>query len=346
MEVTSHNSQHEAAEELALVTDSATVTRIEAMDRERHDEVIDAVKMLLEVYNEEDWLDEDEANGGDLDWDGLRDVLEPANVDSALAGKLDRLQNRYERDHPMLMSLRFRTEEPFDFVPGQYGTLRYDGTARPYSIASSPNSDETELCIRRVPDGSLTPKICDTLSEGDEITFRGPNGDFVMRDPSERDIVFIATGTGVAPFKSMIDYTFEDGLDTFEGEQRDIWLFLGCSWEDDLPYCEAFSDRADEHENFHFVPTLTREEYLSRWTGEADYVQQTLLKYLSADPSSLDEDLQAYLDEDPAFDIDTRIDPESTEVYACGINAMVYGVVDVVDAAGVPRENISCEGYG
>jgi ferredoxin-NADP reductase len=320
MEVTSHNSQHEAAEELALVSDSATVTRIEAMDRERRDDVIDAVRMLLEVYNEEDWLDEDEANSGKLDWNGLRDVLKPKGEDSALAKKLDRLQNRYERDYPMLVSIRFQTEDPFDFVPGQYGTLRYDGTARPYSIASSPNSDETELCIRRVPDGTLTPKLCDTLSEGDEITLRGPNGDFVPRDPSERDVIFIATGTGVAPFKSMIDYMFEEGFDTFEGKQRNIWLFLGCSWEDDLPYREAFYDLADEHANFHFVPTLTREEYLSRWTGETDYVQQTLLKYLAADPSSLDEDLRTSLDEDPVSDIDAQIDPDSTEVYACGIN--------------------------
>jgi NAD(P)H-flavin reductase len=108
-----------------------------------------------------------------------------------------------------------------------------------------------------------------------------------------------------------------------------------------------FSDLADEHATFHFVPTLTHEEYLTRWMGETDYVQQTLLKYLDTnDPSSLDENLQPYLDEDPVSDIDAWIDPDSTEIYACGINAMVYSVVDVVSAAGVPEENISCEGYG
>lgn len=359
MEVTPHNSQHEAAEELSLVSDSATVTRVETMDRERRDDVLKAVTLLLEVYNEEEWLDDSGVDGNpdsgteedttDIDWDSLRDVLAPKNEDSALATKIDKLQNRYERDHPMLVSIRFQTEEPFDFVPGQYGTLRYDGTSRPYSIASSPNSDETELCIRRVPDGDLTPRICESLSEGDEVTIRGPNGDFVLNDPSERDLVFIATGTGVAPFKSMIDYTFEEGRDTFEGEQRDVWLFLGCSWEDDLPYRDAFRDLANEHEHFHFVPTLTREEYLSHWEGETDYVQQTLLKYFdpgAVDASSLHDGLQAYLEEAPVSDIEARLDPDSTEVYACGINAMVYGVVDVVDAAGVPDEHISCEGYG
>lgn len=354
MQIASHNSQHDAAEDLPLVSDAATITGIEPMDRVRREEVIDAVELLLEVYNEKEYLDDvDGANN--LDWDRLRDVLIPDTDDAegenrgVLATKLDTLQDRYERDHPMLVSLRFQTDDSLQFVPGQYVTLRYDGTSRPYSIASSPNSDETELCVQRVPDGTLTPTLCETLDEGDTISIRGPSGDFVLADPSERDLVFSATGTGIAPFKSMIDYTFEEEHHLFEDEPRDIWLFLGGAWEDDLPYRDAFRDLDETYEQFHFVPTLTRETYLSLWKGENAYVQQTMMKYFdteTVDSSALDEDLRMYLDEEPRLDIDAQLDPNSMEVYACGINTMIHDLTEALEAVGVPEANISAEGYG
>lgn len=352
MKIASHNSQHEAAEELPLISDAATITGIEIMDQERREDVIDAVKLLLEVYNEEDWLD-GVSGADDIDWTSLRNVLETDTESgtesrkAVLSTKLDTLQNRYEREHPMLVSIRFQTEDTFDFVPGQYVTLRYEEVARTYSIASSPNNDEMELCIRRVPGGTLTPKLCETLAVGDEISIRGPNGDFVLTEPSEQHLVFIATGTGVAPFKSMIEYTFEEDL--ADGDSRDVWLFLGSSWKDDLPYRETFRTLDAEHENFHFVPTLTREKYLSRWDGETAYVQQTLMKYFDSeavDASALDENVRPYLDEEPATDIDARLDPNTMEAYACGLNAMVFSLIDAVKTTGVSEEMIDAEGYG
>lgn len=354
MRIASHNSQHEAAEELPLISDAATITGIEIMDQERREDVIDAVKLLLEVYNEEDWLDG--VNGADdIDWTSLREVLgshtesDTEQREDVLSTKLDTLQNRYEREHPMLVSIRFQTDDSFDFVPGQYVTLRYEETARTYSIASSPNNDETELCIRRVPGGTLTPKLCETLSVGDEISIRGPNGDFTLTEPSEQHLVFIATGTGVAPFKSMIKYTFEEDLEDGGGDSRDVWLFLGASWKDDLPYRETFQTLDEEHENFHFVPTLTREKYLSRWGGETAYVQQTLMKYFDSeavDASDLSETVRPYLDEPPVTDIDARLDPDTMETYACGLNAMVFSLLDAVKATGVSEKKIEAEGYG
>jgi CDP-4-dehydro-6-deoxyglucose reductase len=167
----------------------------------------------------------------------------------------------------------------------------------------------------------------------------------VLDGPSDRDLVFMATGTGVAPFKSMIDYVFEHGWD----EGRHVWLFLGCGWEDDLPYREAFREYDRTREGFHFVPSLTREELLTDWAGETDYIQRVLLSYLdddALDGVSLPSELAAYRDAEPARDIDARIDPADVELYACGITAMVGTLVAAARAVGVNDEHMEYEGFG
>ncbi|WP_254545841.1 ferredoxin--NADP reductase [Halomarina pelagica] len=347
MAVRPHNDQHEAVEELPLVSEAATVTDVTAMDRDRREAVLDALERLLDVHNCDEWLASGEWTRDRPDWARLRAVLAPEEG-SDLERRLDRLRERYERPYPMLVSVRFRTDDPFDYRPGQYVTLRYRDVSRPYSIASSPNADETELCVRRVPDGTLTPWLCDDLEPGDNLAIRGPNGEFLLESPSERDLVFLATGTGVAPFKSMIDYVFEEGWDEHGGDRRDVWLFLGAAWEDDLPYRDAFAALDDERENFHFVPTLSREGYLTDWEGETDYVQYALTKYLDAGAvaGDLPTDLDAYLGVEPVVGVDARIDPGSVEVYACGVSAMAYGLVDVAEAVGVPERHVHAEGYG
>src|SRR5699024_7048182 len=250
-----------------------------------------------------------------------------------------------------LLRLRFRPDESIEFVPGQYARISYEEEEpRVYSIANSPNDSALELCIRRVPDGHLTPDLCDRATEDDEVFVRGPYGDeFMLQDPSERDLVFVATGTGAAPFKSMIDYTFEEGRDECDGTERDVWLFLGSSWEDDLPYREEFLDLADEHDNFHPVFTCSREECLGDWDGETEYVQHTLLKYLDPDTIDIDalpSDATEFVGSDPTEDIDARIDPKNAEVYVCGLGVMCESVKEVIEPLGVPDLYYEEESYG
>jgi CDP-4-dehydro-6-deoxyglucose reductase len=159
----------------------------------------------------------------------------------------------------------------------------------------------------------------------------------------------MATGTGVAPFKSMIDHCFEQGWDTHDGEPRDVWLFLGCGWADDLPHRAAFRQYDREYEHFHFVPSLTREPLVTDWAGETEYIQRVLLSYLEDGALSgveLPPGLAAYRDADPAPDVDARIDPGNVELYACGITAMVGVLVDAARAVGVPDEAMQYEGFG
>ena len=347
MEVKQHDAIEAAAEQLPLVAENAVVTQVTAMDDERHEDVADAVVTLLDAHNEDDLLESGSWGPDPIDWTQVREVLDP-DPDSSLETKLDKLQTRDERPYPMLVEIRFEPDEPMDFAPGQYLTLRYDGISRPYSIASSPNEDDVALCIRHVPEGHLTPKLCQGLETEESVEVRGPNGDFLLNDPSRRDVVFLATGTGAAPFYSMINYIFEEENDVFEGQRRDVWLFLGSSWKDDIPYMDEFSELNDEHENFHFVPTCSRETYLSDWDGETAYVQHTLMKYLKEEAMSDDvkESLAASAEEEPIYDIDERIDPSNIEAYACGVSAMAYGLVDVAEGIGVPELHVHVEGFG
>jgi len=149
--------------------------------------------------------------------------------------------------------------------------------------------------------------------------------------------------------KSMIDYSFETGRDEYRGEERDVWLFLGAAWEDDLPYHDAFLELASDHENFHYVPCLSREPWLTAWNGETDYIQDALLKYVDeralAD-AAFGRHMAEMLENRPAVTVDARIDPGQLEVYACGINAMVYSLETAVQRLGVPDRHVHCEGYG
>src|SRR5512135_3803956 len=102
----------------------------------------------------------------------------------------------------------------FGFVAGQWLSLKAnkpDGEeiTRAYSIASPPADDSRfALCLNRVQDGFMSNFLCD-LNEGADIGCQGPFGDFILRPPL-RDTLFIATGTGIAPFRSMLHWLLAD----------------------------------------------------------------------------------------------------------------------------------------
>jgi CDP-4-dehydro-6-deoxyglucose reductase len=331
-----------------VVDQTATVTAAKAMDESRLEEVNAALSEHWETVS--DHVDTDEPTDV-RGWKRVADELAEAGEDR-LADKIGTLADRADRPHPSLLTLRLEpSERELSFDPGQYVRISFeDKPPRVYSIASSPNETELELCITRVPGGHLTPTLMDDAERDDELFVRGPyGGELTLFDESDRDMVFVATGTGVAPLHSMIQYTFEEGLDSHDGEPRDVWLFLGASWRDDLPYADAFEALADEHENFHYVPTVSREILLHDWAGETDYVQQVLLKYLdeeAVDRERLPESFHEYLDADPEYDIDAVVDPESAELYVCGVGRMCDSVTDVTESLGLKEQVTKVESYG
>jgi ferredoxin-NADP reductase len=175
----------------------------------------------------------------------------------------------------------------FGFVPGQwlsFKTNKRDGEeiTRAYSIASPPGNDNRfALCLNRVQDGFMSNFLCD-MKEGDEILCQGPFGDFILRPPM-RDTIFIATGTGIAPFRSMLHWLLnpmEDGCprpcspdaNHARHKGKHLYLIFGNRTEKDIYYHEEFQRLATEHLNFHYMPTLSRGS--PDWAGLRGYVQE------------------------------------------------------------------------
>src|SRR5271169_3174471 len=135
--------------------------------------------------------------------------------------------------------LEFEMEDVplFGFVAGQWLSFKTnmpddEEITRAYSIASPPADDNRfALCLNRVQDGFMSNFLCD-MKEGDEISCQGPFGDFILRPPL-RDTLFIATGTGIAPFRSMLHWLLADPV---RHQDKQLHLLFGNRTEKDIYY--------------------------------------------------------------------------------------------------------------
>jgi len=206
----------------------------------------------------------------------------------------------------------------FGFVPGQWLSLKAnkpDGEeiTRAYSIASPPGDDNRfALCLNRVQDGFMSNFLCD-IKEGDEIRCQGPFGAFILR-PSLRDTVFIATGTGIAPFRSMLHWLLADPT---RHQQKQLWLVFGNRTEKDIYYHEEFLRLASQHNNFHYLPTLSRGA--PDWLGLRGYVQEHVPEVVQGRA-----DMHAYI---------------------CGLDKMIKANRDLLKSTGWDRKSILYEKY-
>ena len=179
--------------------------------------------------------------------------------------------------------------DPFPFVPGQFVSIQQpksDGKVhtRAYSLASEPRPEPAfDLCLNRVENGFLSNWLCD-LEEGSRIQFHGPHGMFTLRQP-QQDAIFIGTGTGVAPIRGMIRWLFQE-----PGRHRGLeyWLVYGTRHETGLYYEDEFHAIEREHQNFHYIPTLSR--CGNDWQGCRGYVQDHIKEI-----AGTRRDMQAYI---------------------------------------------------
>jgi CDP-4-dehydro-6-deoxyglucose reductase len=162
------------------------------------------------------------------------------------------------------------TLSSFDFVPGQFVTLdlpiheKINKRLRSYSIASWPDGTNTfELVIVLMPDGVGSKYLFNEMHEGSELTFRGPQGTFKLPDPITTDLIFIATGTGIAPFRSMVHYIKHNKV-----PHKHIYLVFGTRTSGDLLYYNELKRLEAEMPSFSYIPTLSRE----KWEGCCGYV--------------------------------------------------------------------------
>jgi CDP-4-dehydro-6-deoxyglucose reductase, E3 len=203
--------------------------------------------------------------------------------------------------------------EQFAFVPGQFVSIEHavgeKKITRAYSIASEPlGTNRFELCLDLVQDGLLSPLLF-SLKPGDTVEIRRPLGMFVLRDPP-RDSVLIATGTGVAPFRSMLRAKLG-------GSSQRFTLVSGARHEEDLLYRGEFEEMAKRYPNFRFLPALSRPG--ATWTGRTGYVQEHLAEAIG--------------------------DRRDLDVFLCGLKQMVDQVRTILKEMGFDRKQILFEKY-
>ncbi|HWR32644.1 MAG TPA: FAD-dependent oxidoreductase [Chitinophagaceae bacterium] len=183
-------------------------------------------------------------------------------------GKVIRIENEAPNTRRFLIEVVGLTS--FDFKPGQFVTLdlpiheKPNKRIRSYSISSWPNGNNTfELLIVLAQGGLGTTYLFNEIKVGSELTFRGPQGVFTLPDKIDKDIFFICTGTGIAPFRSMINHIYLHNV-----PHKKIHLVFGCRKKEDLLYYNELKELAQKMPEFEYHPTLSREQ----WEGDFGYV--------------------------------------------------------------------------
>ena len=231
--------------------------------------------------------------------------------------------SRWEEIASGLAIVGVRTEDGrFPFEPGQYATLGLVGEAgklvqRPMSISSSADDlSEYEFFIRLVNSGGFTPLLWER-SLGDPINIKGPKGRFLLQ-PDGRRCLFVASGTGLAPFISMIE-TLRG-----RGESRDVVLLHGASYDSHLAWREQLTALQDGGAfPLRYVGTVSRPQECPEWTGCTGRVETVIAEQMDAHAMSAAD----------------------TTIYLCGNPDMVGAVEESATERGFPPEQIRKELY-
>lgn len=204
-------------------------------------------------------------------------------------------------------------KEVLDFIPGQFMSLSTvvdeKRITRAYSIASPPQGNLFEICLNRVEDGKLSPRLFD-MQVGDQIDFQGPLGYFVLRHPAN-DSIFVATGTGITPFRSILKAHLP------AHPRHQFTLVFGVRYERNIMYRDEFEKMTATHPSFRFWPTLSRPS--PEWEGRTGHVQAHVLEAIG--------------------------ERRDVDVYICGLKLMVDDVRAKLKELGFDRKRIIFEKY-
>jgi CDP-4-dehydro-6-deoxyglucose reductase len=223
------------------------------------------------------------------------DVREVAGVGDFQVKKLPCRVNALERKGSDVVELKLQlpANERLQYLAGQYiEFILKDGKRRSYSMASPPHHEgPIELHIRHMPGGTFTDHVFGPMKERDILRFEGPLGTFFLREDSEKPIVLLASGTGFAPIKAIIEHA------VFKNLNRPMTLYWGGRRKQDLYMMDMAEQWAKDVPNFSFVPVLSEPDASDAWTGRTGFVHRAVIEDLP--------DLSAY------------------QVYACGAPVMV-----------------------
>lgn len=219
-----------------------------------------------------------------------------------------------------IVRLQLPAAERLQYLPGQYvEIILKDGRRRSYSMAGAPGLEEqVELHIRHTPGGAFTDHVfgagATTLKERDILRFEGPFGTFFLRDDSTKPIVLLASGTGFAPIKAIVEHAIvkqiERPMTLYWGGRRPQDLYLddvARGWEERLPL-------------FRYVPVVSDATPEDAWTGRTGFVHQAIL--------------------------DDLADLSGHQVYACGAPIVIDSARrDFTASRGLPEDEFYADAF-
>jgi len=219
-------------------------------------------------------------------------------------------------DDVVIVQLKLPANERLQFLAGQYiDFLLKGGERRSFSMANPPHADELiELHIRHVPGGSFTDHVFGKMKERDILRLEGPLGSFFLREDSAKPIVLVASGTGFAPIKSIIESAFHRKV------ERPMVLYWGGRRPKDL-YLNTLAQRwALEHPQFRYVPVASEARPEDAWSGRSGFVHRAVMQDLP--------DLSGY------------------QVYACGVPAMIDAArKDFITQCQLPEDEFYADSF-
>jgi CDP-4-dehydro-6-deoxyglucose reductase len=268
--------------------------------------------------------DEEEANGYVLTCCGVPQsdvVLESRQVTEAGAFPIRKMPARVstlERASHDVMVIRMQlpANDPFIYHAGQYVEfILRDGSRRSYSMGNAVhNGPGIELHIRHMPGGKFTDHVFGAMKEKEIQRIEGPFGSFYLREDSDKPMVLLASGTGFAPIKALIEHM------QFQAITRPATLYWGGRRPEDL-YMEAWvQDKLKEMPNLHYVPVISNATPEDAWTGRTGFVHKAVLEDFP--------DLSGY------------------QVYACGAPIVVDSArLEYSEVAGLPEEEYYADSF-
>lgn len=249
--------------------------------------------------------------------------IEIAEIDTSLSFPASQLPVRVlslQRAAPdvMLLQLGLPPNEPLRFHPGQYlDVLAGPGLRRSYSIANAPLADgvrQVELHIRHLPGGRFTDTVFGALKPRAMLRIEAPQGQFRLDRDSDLPMILLASGTGFAPLKSIVEYSLAQGL------RRPMHLYWGGRRKADLYLHELALRWAAEHDHIRYTPVLSDATPACDWHGRRGLVHLAVL----ADHPSL----------------------AGHQVYACGAPPMVAAARrDFGAQAGLPAHAFLADAF-
>ncbi len=266
----------------------------------------------------------EEANGYVLTCCGVAQsdvVLESRQVTEAGAFPIRKMPARVsalERlSHDvMLVRLQLPANDPFVYHAGQYVEfILRDGSRRSYSMANARhNGPGVDLHIRHMPGGKFTDHVFGVMKEKEIQRIEGPFGSFYLREDSDKPMVLLASGTGFAPIKALIEHMQMQGI------TRAATLYWGGRRPEDL-YLDAWvRQKMVEMPNLQYVPVISNATAEDAWTGRTGFVHKSVLEDLP--------DLSGY------------------QVYACGAPIVVDSArLDYSELAGLPEEEFYADSF-